>query len=1380
MEEYKQKKQAYLQMIKDAPTSYEGYFNLATLLTKEEKSIKLLTGEKHTKKSLFLKAIELEPKQPETYFNLATSLETNETVQIPQREDGKQIQYDRKKLYLKVLSIDKKDAAAYNNLATEMGALTDTIEFLDGSVMTKEELYLTAIDLKPYYPTAYFNLANDMEQYTTNETNITNNIGTKQENTVTLYHRRGTYSKKQLYQRVIMLSPEHGEAYLNLALMLDEKETIKIEDLEGTFDKKRLMIKGMHVSPQLSELYNNLAVAIKTDEKITLMNGDVCDRKELYLRAIDIDPQNTTALYNLSIILKPEEPVMLKNGRVVTAQFLYSTIIEVDPKKWEPYYYLALSLKNTTNKIKMPSGKDMDKKSLLLKVIELNKMAPDAFNQLGLLLDEKESVTIKGETLSKTACFLKEIDHHPNKPFAYNNLANIIKEKITLLNGEITSKKDLYIKAIDIAPHSSKGYLNLAILLENNETIMLLNQESLNKVQLYLKVLDLAPNNVVALYNLAQLLIEYHQESVPLLNKTLVTPISLLTRVIEQDESDAHAYITLGNYLPPNGSVTLHSGKRLSKRQLYVEALAHTTQEMSEVVIYNLANDLQGSQRVMLSDGKMYNKKQLLCRALCIEERPRTLNNLGTSMADDEIIQFGGNKWFSKRQIFLLALSKDPNHSESYNNLAATIQNDEETVSFQNKSYNRRQLYLRAIEVDPNNTMSIFNLSQIMDTNDSITIKDKTMSRKELLQFVIEKDPTHALAFLYLSEYLDDETTMTVNDCFFDKRQMILHGLSLNPDEALGYLLLSQDIENEDETVVLFDKPFQLRDIYIRCIELDPSIRDAYAGLAELLDPGEQVSLKLPVVSKPESKPQPPSSPFASSTASPFQSTTKSDTDLTGGNDADDAEEDAEEAEESLFQFVSYTLKELFIKMIELDPDDANAYVNLASEMDDETVSISSLPNRLLNRRHLLVLALERDPVNPWALYNLAQLLDEDPNHNASIKVKGSLFTARDLYVSAFQQDPSDLWCLFSLSLTLRHPIPQRRLTDKSKKLPDQILLRLPTNPDPSSDQPSFIEQQFTRRQLLIYLIECVLSDDSLSMPSAFLCALGDCLSSSESTVSLDNNLYTQEDLFLWSIDVDPSFSDAYRLLAYAVLDPSLSSNDLSSSTSSSSKFMDHGPFSAVASKKLDCVPSIQLSTLPHQRVRRPSSSYSSPSYASRFDRLLSHYRSSTNDSLVRDLSEKCIAIDHLYSSDPLLFFSSAFSNLSPLPVSLISIDVVSLSSSSSSSSPHQLVFSLSYHSRCFTCLLRFLKFSSLSMASSARSFLLDSLPSFSSLSMFLFHCLDDSFYVIDLFADDSYVQELLLCSSFAELSFIPSSHLHDVGVSRLISASSSSPIPSS
>jgi tetratricopeptide (TPR) repeat protein len=106
--------------------------------------------------------------------------------------------------------------------------------------------------------------------------------------------------------------------------------------------------------------------------------------------------------------------------------------------------------------------------------------------------------------------------------------------------------------------------------------------------------------------------------------------------------------------------------------------------------------------------------------------------------------------------------------------------------------------------------------------------------------------------------------------------------------------------------------------------------------------------------------------------------------------------------------------KQIFLRAIELDPNDSLAYTCLGNELQlDETIELPSAPGRLWTRQQLILKALDLNSHNPTAMWQLADTLY--PGEVITLP-DGSKMNEEQLCMKAVHLDANDTFALRALA----------------------------------------------------------------------------------------------------------------------------------------------------------------------------------------------------------------------------------------------------------------------------------------------------------------------------------------------------------------------------
>lgn len=264
-------------------------------------------------------SLQTDPKNAENYEELAKNLEIDGTIQFA---DGSSM--TKQMLFLKIIELNPSCAFAYNNLANTLVPGSST--WINGTMMTQEELYEKSIELNPNEPLGYYNLSR-----------IIPNDKMK--------------VKRELILKAIKLRPGFAIAYSSLGNTLTGEESFQFPDsnliiqlqlllprdcniqfLNNRVTKPQLFLICIHLDPKFALTYYNLGTLLPKGGSIQLLNGKKMTQQNLFWQAIELNSEFSLAYLGLSTTLREGDSIRLpKNDTIMTKQQLYDKAIELDP-----------------------------------------------------------------------------------------------------------------------------------------------------------------------------------------------------------------------------------------------------------------------------------------------------------------------------------------------------------------------------------------------------------------------------------------------------------------------------------------------------------------------------------------------------------------------------------------------------------------------------------------------------------------------------------------------------------------------------------------------------------------------------------------------------------------------------------------------------------------------------------------------------------------------------------------------------------------------------------------------------------------------------------------------------------------------------------------
>ncbi|MGR3912505.1 MAG: tetratricopeptide repeat protein, partial [Candidatus Rhabdochlamydia sp.] len=637
-------KELYLKVIDLNPTDEDSYFNLATLLIKNE-DIELLNGEIYTQKELYLKVIDLNPADEDSYFNLATLLAKNEEIELLSGET-----YTQKELYLEVLDLNSKNQNAYINLAACLKK-DEIITFFNGETYTKKDLYCKLIELNPQDAEACFNLANLL----------------KDDETIQISNE-GIYTKKELYCKGIdQLSsgkvPSQAKKYL---------QAIYIQEIEK--------------NPNSIESYFNL-ITISQGRPIHLNNGMEVDSEFYFKEVVHLDPINTFsarfASGFLSIashlshktksllqelnnkftiedeflrarLLKEGASLTLKNGEVFSAKALYEHALPL---------LSSLYLKRQGDR-EVGDYLSSRKPIILQDGVKFTKLMAytyayqqhlfkSIFTKIGDALHPEERILLDGKFYDKRGCY-EEASAHKKNP------TNLLRRAESFYPHEQLRKGNLFHKILEKVYQMTKDRLGAYAILAR----MLSGYELKGPEFKYLCIFgeylkehpyiqdEGFPQSINSRYeNLDHLGIS---DELYLTKKQ-----EFLLEFLKYRPSCEEAYVALATSF--QDAFIIHDKSYASKEALYLKAIDINPEYSLPYFLLGKELFHQKIENIELLNGVTLSCKQLLMRAVQLGTYEARAYHLAAMMMDDRdgILLFDEKTILSRGDLFIRAFELD-------------------------------------------------------------------------------------------------------------------------------------------------------------------------------------------------------------------------------------------------------------------------------------------------------------------------------------------------------------------------------------------------------------------------------------------------------------------------------------------------------------------------------------------------------------------------------------------------------------------------------------------------------------------------------------------------------------------------------------------------
>ena len=415
------------------------------------------------------------------------------------------------------------------------------------------------------------------------------------------------------------------------------------------------------------------------------------------------------------------------------------------------------------------------------------------------------------------------------------------------------NKEDLYRKAIHARP-SSSAFNDLGCLLPRDGEVTLLNGETMSKAQMFKRSIALNPQNSHAWSNLA------HDLSIggftTLEDGEMVTKTELYKHVIKLKPAQAAAYANLADALPLRGCVTLDD-ERFTREQLYVKAISLKPDSR---YYSSLAKILPKHATVLLSPGHPASVTELLIKALQCGPKERDRGTLyyklGCAASRDVTID---GCTLSQKELFLRAISADPNNADAYNNLGWMLPSEGGVTLADGSTMTKSALYKRAISLKPSHSLALNNLGWTLAKSGpdaTTTLEDGTIATAiELYKRAIFFKPRNASAYANLAWALPPDSSIEittplrsdkkdVTKAVMTKSDLFKRAIAYDPQSGFAYSCLACTLEDNGATALESGKMMTQGELLVRAIALKPNHVNSYLKLSMVLCEGEVVTFE--------------------------------------------------------------------------------------------------------------------------------------------------------------------------------------------------------------------------------------------------------------------------------------------------------------------------------------------------------------------------------------------------------------------------------------------------------------------------------------------------------------------------------------------------------
>ncbi|MGR3974037.1 MAG: hypothetical protein QRY72_05680 [Candidatus Rhabdochlamydia sp.] len=915
----------WLEMARKEPQSSGLYCNLA------RKFLSLGYGN-HTSlhqygyeniRDIFLKSLELDSKNGYVYFYLAeTAQSRNYLVEL---------------FYLMAIDLNPHESLFYSALVKhrckhEWSFKEDVwIEFFDGTSLTLQNCLLKAFQLNPFNDQAY---------------TYAGKVGEKIPFCIPT---QTLITPEDYYLYALTLNPLNVDAYFFLAQLLDERRKKAQDDhfphdslsqkitsfnahqeegvllKEKYLTKRDLLIEATQANlPQLLQLFSFYQITFSSlfYELIDEVRKRAIPRSiQHYFYAYVLDKSDQVNGNKLSFHQNPETILLAKKILSDDIQFkIFSFFrsqenvlsIKKSPSvTTKQSYYLKKSMDYTQTHdayklshlfyhfLHLSADSLSDQKTIFLKKLIQDDSDEMGYIYLAYLLDHDETVILNEESLTRKALHLKAlyiIDQHnhalksTHHALILSSLAQLLEpnEEIELLDGSWMTKQTLCLKALEIDDECGLAYQVLSGIFQSSKVIpkVIKGRYYLSANDLLLQAIALNPHLPDPYYKLGCCLRE--EESITLLNGTVISCKQLYMRAIQLGSFYPHAYYKIGTMMSDKEKIYLPWNPQIYwlKINLLVKALQLDPTShfyLSRLIIYLkvktkqhcLTADAQDSinnsdKRAversfsidLMDDEPLSYKKQRVHENLTfievqLEDTPKQLKNEDTPVdlkknikarVDSQDLTMEVLEQISQEEFFQMA--KGLRLSCYFWRNFIQILDPGSTIELNGRNYHVPNIYHRL--VDPNLTDIQMNFSIEECYRSSLDLSNKEANCALYLK-EIKRNPANHLPYIYLGDWLGqhlkeqlnpiESNSVMLNDEIYTQEKCYLKAIDLYSKASCAYQRLMDLTWAKERITFLNGTSYTKKELCLKWIEIDPQNLQHYGRLGSMLNRCETIKL---------------------------------------------------------------------------------------------------------------------------------------------------------------------------------------------------------------------------------------------------------------------------------------------------------------------------------------------------------------------------------------------------------------------------------------------------------------------------------------------------------------------------------------------------------
>lgn len=387
----------------------------------------------------------------------------------------------------------------------------------------------------------------------------------------------------------------------------------------------------------------------------------------------------------------------------------------------------------------------------------------------------------------------------------------------------------------------------------------------------------------------------------------------------------------------------------------------------------------------------------------------------GEGGAASETVEIEGKK-YSKMGCYVKALEINDKLAAVWYNVGAALGHDldRDFITVKGKKHNKLDCYVRSVELEPKAGLPWYNIGTILNEQPerfkadggAVRVKGIKTSQLQCYANALAHDNRIPFAWNNLGTSLKSNKDFVVIDgAKFSRKQCFIEELENNPTHSAAWMNLATSLETGRETAIVADIKYSKRACLLNAIRYNPLQAGAWHNLATILHPRDNVTVTIEGNAKAGTTRR---TMIVNATRCEeealrldprlavawFGAATKMKENETlfvpnsGGAGRGGSETGRR-----------YTKKDAYLKAIELEPNWADPWNNLATVVTgkDERVRIDGF-NRSFTQKELLIESINRDPEVARTWQNLCMVMT---SADEKVTVDGGIYNKEECQAHA-------------------------------------------------------------------------------------------------------------------------------------------------------------------------------------------------------------------------------------------------------------------------------------------------------------------------------------------------------------------------------------------